>query len=222
MIDFGPSPFDVKLVAFRIPIRVHWSFWLSMILLGWNPNHPDFVFVWVVCGFFSILVHELGHGLTAEAFGWPSQILMYLGGGLCYSERFQNATPWRNLVVSIMGPVAGFLLYLAIRAAVLAILSFQIPVEMYTVFAIRSLLEINLWWSIFNLLPVLPLDGGHICSSLCQMLRLRDPMGMALKVGAVTSGVVAWYMFTRAHQQFMGAMMAMLCIQNISALQSRR
>ena len=67
MLGLDPTPFDVRLVAFRIPIRVHPSFWVVSVLLSWNPDHLDLVFLWMICLFVSILVHELGHALVAEA-----------------------------------------------------------------------------------------------------------------------------------------------------------
>ena len=82
--------------------------------------------------------------------------------------------------------------------------------------------DINLYWGLLNLVPVLPLDGGHIVHSLLQILRVRDPDSLAMKVGAVAAGLAAYYFFDRAKNQFMGIMMLMLCVQNVAALQSRR
>ena len=222
MFDVGPSPFDVRLVAFRIPIRVHWSFWLATMLLGWNPDHFELVFIWVICAFFSILVHELGHALTAEFYGWPSEIVLYFGGGVAISDRHRNHTAGRSLVVSFMGPGAGFLLYLLVYGLVIIVSVNRIPLNEYMAIAVLNLLYINLWWGLFNLIPVMPLDGGHICFYLCQMLGLRDPYGVATKIGIAASGAAAYLLFTRYHASFAGSFMLMFCIQGFYSLQTPR
>jgi len=222
MFEISPTPFDVRLVAFRIPIRVHWTFWLMNVLLGWNPDRLDLVFLWVVCGFFAVLVHELGHALCAAIFGWPTHIVLYFGGGLAISERHRNNTPWRNIAVSIMGPGAGFLFLAVVIAVRLILYRSDIRVHGYVALVLRYLFLMNLFYSIFNLIPVLPLDGGHICASLCQAFRARDPLGLTLKIGAVVSGAATYYFFVVEKQTFAGMMMLMLCVQSISALQSRR
>ena len=222
MFEIGPTQFDVRLVAFRIPIRVHWSFWLGTILFGWDLERGDLIFLWVVCAFFSILIHELGHALTAESFGWPSHIVMYFGGGLAISDRYRNNSLWRNIAVSFMGPCAGFLLYGLLVVFEFVLNTNRMWVNEYRFYVFAFLKFMNLWWGLLNLLPVLPLDGGNICSSVCQVLRLRDAAGATFKVGAVVAGAAAYYFLAVSHQQFVGIMMLMLCLQNVGALQARR
>ena len=76
MFTINPTPFDIRLVAFRIPIRVHPSFWLGSLIFGQSLGSPELIFLWVICSFVSILIHELGHALTAEAYGWPTEIVL--------------------------------------------------------------------------------------------------------------------------------------------------
>ena len=221
MFEINPTPFDVRLVAFRIPIRVHWSFWLGMIFFGWNLKRYDLIFLWVVCGFFSILIHELGHALTAESFGWTSHIIMYFGGGLAISDRYGKNIVWRNIIVSMMGPGAGFLFYFVVLAIEFALDLNRIFLNEHWYFVIEVLKFMNLWWGLLNLLPILPLDGGNICSSVCQLARFRDPAKIAFATGAVVAGAAAYYFFVVTEQQFIGMFMLMLCLQNVGALQSR-
>jgi stage IV sporulation protein FB len=230
MFGINPTPFDLRLVAFRIPIRVHPSFWLGSILFGSNLPTNQLVFIWVVCSFISILVHELGHALTAESYGWPTEIVMYFGGGLAISQRNRNNTPWRSIAVSFMGPAAGFLLFGLIIGIDLVmgltnddVIKAEPGDSRYYLYqAMGFLLFMNLYWGLLNLLPVVPLDGGYILQSLCAALRFRDPLGIALKVGVVVSGAAAYYFFVTTHQTFAGMLFLMLCMQSIGALQSRR
>ena len=61
-----PTPFDLNFSLFGIPVRIHPFFWLVAILTGWNPYLPKLIVIWVACFFVSILVHEMGHALTAK------------------------------------------------------------------------------------------------------------------------------------------------------------
>lgn len=226
MFGIAPTPFDVRLVAFRIPIRVHPTFWLGSILFAGNQtgNLPasQIIFIWVVCSFVSILVHELGHAFTAEFFGWPTEIVMYFGGGLAISQRYRNDTAWRSIAVSFMGPAAGFMLYGLVVGIELALNRGHIWENEYRSFLFRFLKFMNLYWGLLNLLPVLPLDGGHILHSLCEVMRFRDATGIALKIGAVVSGAAAYYFFVKTRQSYAGMLMLMLCLQNVGALQPQK
>lgn len=235
MFGIDPTPFDVRLVAFGIPIRVHPTFWLGSILFGSNLPTNQLIFVWVCCAFVSILIHELGHAITAESFGWPTEIVMYFGGGLAISQRTRGNTPWRSIAVSIMGPVAGFMLLglvvvvermmgLSHRQVLWSLAFEQNPDEprFYFYSVLRFLWFMNLYWGLLNLIPVLPLDGGHILEAFCVAIGLRNPTDVALKIGAVASGAAAYYFFTKLDQTFAGMLMLILCLQSVGALQSRR
>ena len=73
----APTPFDLKFSIFGIPVRVHPLFWLVSVIMQWNVHDPRTTLIWVVCVFVSILIHELGHALTAKSYGWPPHIVLY-------------------------------------------------------------------------------------------------------------------------------------------------
>lgn len=220
MFGTEPTPFDVRLVAFRIPIRVHPSFWIATALFSWNPDRLDLVFLWVMCLFVSILVHEMGHALTAEAFGWPSEIVLYWCGGLAYSQRNYNRTPWREIAVSLAGPFAGFGLF---GLTVLAMfLLRRTDVDPRVDWVLYQLVLINLFWGLVNLLPVLPLDGGQICRSFLTWCRIRNPFRASAMISVAFSGLAAAIFFSYFHLNFPGMLFAFLCLQNIMALQSNQ
>lgn len=223
MLGLEPTPLDVRLVAFRIPIRVHPSFWIAGAVMGWHSDHLDLVFIWVMCLFVSIVVHELGHALVAEAFGWASEIVLYWMGGLAMSQRYHNRTPWREIAVSLAGPFAGFGLFgLVLLVEIFWLNGRELTVHHNVLWVFRYLEFINLSWGLVNLLPVLPLDGGQACQSFLVWCRLRDPGRMAAQIGVVVSGLAAFYFFNYWHSQFAGILFAMLCLQNVVSLQSPR
>lgn len=188
------TEFDLRFVAFRIPVRVHPFFWLLTAMFGFQGGgNAQSVILWVGCVFVSILVHEMGHALTAQAFGgWPHVVLYGMGGlAINTGER----THPQRLLVLLMGPGAGFLLYGLIRLAAPAVL-FRFP--QYQLLLISShLMYINLWWGILNLMPVWPLDGGQICGTLMEMARVRQAARTTQAVSMVTGFLLAGYFLTQ-------------------------
>jgi Zn-dependent protease len=220
MFGLEQTPFDLRMVAFRIPIRVHPSFWIAAALLGGDSNNLQHTFIWIMVLFVSVLVHEMGHGLAAEAFGWPSEILLYWGGGLAMSQRHFNRTPWREIAVSLAGPFAGFGLY-ALSFAIWWFIPGRIMTDNVQAL-FETLFFINLYWGLVNLLPVLPLDGGQVCQSFLTWCRFRNPIRAALYVSALVGGCAAAGFFLVLHSTFAGMMFAMFCFQSIARLNSER
>ena len=65
MFDSQPTPLDLTFRVGPFPIRVQPWFFLGMAFLGWEFARfgVHVLLLWVACGFVSILVHELGHGV---------------------------------------------------------------------------------------------------------------------------------------------------------------
>ncbi len=130
-----------------------------------------FVLSWMFIVFLSALVHELGHALAGRMFGYrPSIALVWMGGHT--RPNAPDPIPWHKMVVvTAAGPLAGLLL----GVAALALRAFVRP-HFEELNAILSwFFWANLGWTIFNLLPVPPLDGGHIVSTVAT--RLFGQMG---------------------------------------------
>ena len=63
MFETAPTPFDVRFPLFGIPIRIHPSFWLILVLLLYDivAIRPIAAGLVLAALFFSILCHELAH-----------------------------------------------------------------------------------------------------------------------------------------------------------------
>src|SRR5437868_5747781 len=109
----APTPFDLNFSLFGIPIRIHPFFWLFSAILGWDRQRPNFnqILICVLCVFVSILIHELGHALTAKSYGWPPHIVLYSFGGYASFEPRWGYSTARAILISFAGPGAGFVLY---------------------------------------------------------------------------------------------------------------
>jgi Zn-dependent protease len=111
-----PTQGDLHFRAFGVPVRVHPWFWIVMLLLGLNgggPSDPLETVLWVVVGFVSILVHELGHAFLQTRFGGHPRITLYSFGGLAYCDDCDRA-PRSQILISLAGPAAGFLFAAAV------------------------------------------------------------------------------------------------------------
>jgi len=110
----------------------------------------------VILLYLSVLVHELSHCAVARLFGLPvRRILLYPLGGFSEIEK-EPPTPGQEFLVSVAGPALSFVLA-AIAFALTSVFKAGIPATL-----IDQLFRANLLVGIFNMLPGLPLDGGHI------------------------------------------------------------
>ncbi len=134
----------------------------------------------------SVLLHEMSHALTARAFGLPVRgITLHFLGGYTEIER-ESPTPGRDLVVSAAGPLVSLLVA---GAAYLAYLLITQPTASFLLF---GLCLANLIVGIFNLLPALPLDGGHMLRAAVWKFGGDEHRGpvVAARAGQVLAALV--------------------------------
>jgi Zn-dependent protease len=202
----------------RIPIQVHFSHLLFAGLLGWwftqddlaNPGWPGsayavanqsaqgrllfaVVLAWVAIIFVSVLVHELGHAVSSLAFGYqPSIQLIGLGGNTRPNAR--GPIPWwRDVLLTAAGPTAGLLLGLSCLGA--SFFAHSGPAH----YVLGRAASVNLFWTVLNVLPVTPLDGGRISSALCMRAFGRRGFLVAQVISLTLAGaVVVWGLQHRA------------------------
>lgn len=223
-----PTPYDLEFRLFRIPIRVLPWFWLMAAILGWNllQAGPLYLAIWMVVVFVSILVHELGHALTAEAFGCPASIMLYHFGGLAMHHPGYNYTRRVRMLIILAGPAAGLVLYGLVELLVFAEMRLRfLPDSVVTspafLMTILFLRHVNLFWSLFNLLPVYPMDGGQFSRELCLQLDRMKGERKAAFISLVAGIAAAAGMALYFHQPYAALMLAMMAFQSYEQLQQR-
>jgi Zn-dependent protease len=220
----APSPYDLRFRLFQVPVTVSPYFWLtSLLLVGFGDGlDPRTALIWVGCVFVSILVHEFGHALTAKAFGFRPQVVLYGMGGLCASEA-ERQTFGQRLAVLIMGPGAQLLLLGLLVLASRPLLGLTpgsnamigrhllgLPPGGTADDTLRlarvanagdspsweiywSLFQINWLWPLLNLLPIWPLDGGPIAGELLGKANPTHGKRWGHIVSMLTAGLIAAY-----------------------------
>jgi Zn-dependent protease len=231
--DRPSTPYDLNFSLLGVPVRVHPMFWLVAAILGPFRDLPKYELTWVAVVFVSIIVHEMGHALAIRSYGWRPTILLYSFGGLAiYQPTHQD--PRKQIAISFAGPLAGFLLALLVvflgRTAGYRIeYSFGEPLGVNWLIGsgnadgrelIRQLLFINTWWGLVNLLPIWPLDGGHICYEFLLELRIREAFVKALWVSVTLAGAVAMFALIRLQQWYLALMFGYLAYSSFELLQS--
>jgi Zn-dependent protease len=203
----------------RIPVRIEPAFLLISGLFGLHylRDGLDVVLVWVACSLVSILLHELGHGIAFKVFGQPSVIVLHGFGGVTISQRRATLTRARSIIVSVAGSLTGLLLIgLPVRAYLDSLTFFDI-LEMPKLlwYALVFLEFQNIWWSLANLLPIRPLDGGNVATELFDLDRAR-------KISIATAILAAVYAFANdyGYAGFFALFLAFMNFQEIRAAQS--
>lgn len=193
-----------------IPIRIHPLFWLLALVIGWvNTFTIPGTAIWLVIIVVSVLVHEYGHALSAMVFGQKAEINLVALGGLT-TRQGGKLKLWQEFVVVLNGPIAGLCLALVayfVRKT-MAPASGTVAAYMLTV-----TVWVNVFWTILNLLPIQPLDGGKLLSIFLESIFGLKGIKIALFISMVLSGVLG-LLFIIMQNLFAGALFFMFTYES--------
>jgi Zn-dependent protease len=177
MFSFRLGPF---------PVTVYPQFFLGAVLLG-TMRGLDFgwqMLVWIAVVFISIVAHELGHAAVGRLLGGRPEIRLEMLGGVTYPQLRARPSSSRQFLLSLAGPVAGLMLGAAALALTRAMpLAEGSPASLAT----RYIIETSIIWAVFNLLPILPLDGGQMMLAVIEGVRRKPSETIASWVSVVVT-----------------------------------
>lgn len=177
-----------------IPIRIHVTFLLLLMWVAMDatqagaPVLPEVLFVLSLFG--CVVLHELGHALTAQYFGIRTRdIVLYPFGGV--ASLMAEARPKAELFITIAGPLVNIVL-----ATILFPFSDPMAfVDDRPVSYITRVFIANVILFVFNMIPAFPMDGGRILRACLALLKLRNATLIATRVSQVLSLCLAAFAF---------------------------
>jgi len=166
---------------FGIEIRIHLTFFFLLLFVYSAQSATQdtaaamraLALVGIVFG--SVILHELGHALVARRAGVPAKgiILLPIGGITILDESqaiVESDTTWkRDIAIAIAGPLVNLFTAGAVALILLTVIpGFPLMGRplISTGNLLRSLVWLNLYLGLFNLLPAYPMDGGRVLRAL--------------------------------------------------------
>lgn len=197
-----------------IPVHIHPSFWVFLLFFTDIITH--FSVHRLILGLvviLSLLVHEYGHAVTARYFGAKPLITLEAFGGNASYNNF-NISPKQEFFITLNGPLLESLLivlpYFLLRTHHFD----QYP---YVHYALMALFRINTIWCLLNLIPILPLDGGHLLRYLLgKKFGLRG-FKASILIGVSCVAIVIPYLVIHG-SYFFALLLAFFAIQNYQML----
>lgn len=208
----------IKFNIFGFPVEVHWPFWIVAALLSGaatakGPDGITFMLIGIAVIFVSILVHELGHAFAMKHFGERrAEITLHSFGGYVRGTNFRTRT--EQIIISAAGPAAGGLL---------GLLAFMVWGPWLAEFkwlavVVYKLMWVNIVWTIFNLLPIYPMDGGQI--SVAFMSKKPGGERTALIISMICAGALALWQLSIG-SLFNTALLGLFAYNNYQLLNNR-
>jgi Zn-dependent protease len=136
----------------------------------------------------------LGHAAACLAFGSGADVVLHGFGGATRPRDPSSFGTWRTAALDLAGCAAGG----ALAAASLGVLRAGGPsLPPPVVAAAAALFEVNVWLSLFNLLPVGPMDGGRLVQGLLSARFAIAGERAARALGLACGAAAAWWLFSR-------------------------
>lgn len=174
---------------FGFPVEIQIGFWILALIIGLRPGRPwTDAAMWLGIIFVSILVHELGHAFAARAYGQSPSIVLHMLGGVTSWSATTDLGKKRRILVTLAGPGAGFALGLVAYGALIGLSrTLGAPKGTPWVEGLALLAFANAFWSVINLLPVLPFDGGQVLATALGPERRKLSATVSLIFGVITA-----------------------------------
>lgn len=207
----------IRFSAFGIPVTIQPWFFLGLFMIfGISGGHRGGFFAAAFVGVLT-LIHELGHATTARRFGATSAIQLNLFVGWASYSADKPLKRWQQILISLAGPLSqlfvGVLGLLVVHTIYHDAAAADGTFHLITEPSSRAALGVDLWsgltWAaivigLLNLLPLWPLDGGHVVFQILRRfvserrgMRIMAIfslllLGLIVVAGALVNEGVAW------------------------------
>jgi Zn-dependent protease len=206
-----------RLLGFDVHVRTGFLIFLGLIVF----LYQDAFGVWLAgaLAFFTLL-HELGHAVAARSAGAYAEIsLDFLAGYTSFRpDPARPLSRGRRALISASGPGVQIVTSVLVLAAM--------GVNAFSLDSVRDGSEVTaaIWWAgpaigALNLIPVLPLDGGHLALTAIEGALKERAMRAMVIASLVITGTGAAYMFLTGRGGF-GIFIAFLLFSQFQMFQA--
>ena len=190
-----------KSPAFRLfgfPVHVGAGFWMFMVLIAFTNSSSELgtsgaiTLAAFIAAF--TLIHELGHAVAARATGAQAEITLAFMAGYASFVPTRTLKRWERVGISFAGPgvqiVAGCALYVLLGGPVEGPIQGLTPAQFSALWAGPVI-------GLFNLIPILPFDGGNILEQFVSIFSPKHARRFMLVFTVVTSLSLMIYLSTQ-------------------------
>lgn len=180
---------------FGVQVKIHPSIWVTLAVMAFmlcgGEQGVLGMSLFVVAGFLCIFAHELGHALSGRWLGAcrPQIDIEWLGGSC--TNNVCSLSRMGLVITALAGPLASltlilpvliwlFLAYDTLDGATLRLVAMVYGIVPASVLELGPpkvvlfctyVVQVAVWWSLLNLLPIFPLDGGVVMHHLIHSPR---------------------------------------------------
>ena len=166
-------------------MRIHATFFLLLLYVAFidTGGGGDALqrTAFVVGIFACVLLHELGHALTASLYNINTRdIVLYPFGGV--ATLLAEGKPKEEFFIALAGPMVNLVLAIACGS----IAGFELSSSIDSLEGLLGHICIaNLFLALFNLIPALPMDGGRVLRALLTLMGVRSATAIAARLSQV-------------------------------------
>lgn len=132
-----------------------------VVVIAWSNHNILFGFSFPTILFSIVFLHELGHFFVARLFTiYPKEIAIdAMGGHVEFEDSFEDDYPFIKFLVVFGG----------LFVNIIILLIFGIDISLDSIDTINLIKLLNIALLIYNILPILPLDGGKLFQYTFEM-----------------------------------------------------
>jgi Zn-dependent protease len=201
---------------FGFPLHIDPWFFLTAWLIG-GRQEPLWMIVWVLVVLVGVLAHELGHAFVGRRLGLDPWIRLFAFGGMTAWRRSRPLSSGQQILISAAGPAVGIAIGVSVLVAMrTGVFAGASPAVVHV---LENVLWVNLGWGVLNLLPILPLDGGHIAASIATIfLGAKGRIGARVLSVVLTVAIGLWAL--TAGEWWMLMLGVFLTVSNVQGLRT--
>jgi stage IV sporulation protein FB len=156
-----------------VKFRLHPLFTMLLCLTAITGHFLEIITIFGI-----VLIHEIGHAAAAKQFGWRlREVMLTPFGGVAITDEDGSIPAKEEAIVAIAGPAMNALMI----GFALALAAAGVWTQAWTDYFVKA----NATLLFFNLVPVLPLDGGKL---------LRVTLGYMLPYYRTLKATALWSM----------------------------